>query len=105
MTEQADYITDAREMAGKGYEREERASLAALGGKYYGTFVIFDSGMDVHHIKIWINDGDAPSARQLVDWNMTIDEARADGMMSDSHYETELTYQAAVNMVDFLNSR
>lgn len=94
---QADHVSP-----GNGSE-PKRAQMIDLSGKYYGTLITYRSDYGEHCVKIWINDGDAPSARQLADWGMTLDEARADGMMSDSHYEAELTYQAAMVLCEFLN--
>lgn len=102
----ADYITDARAMMGGGYEQEpKRADIIPLHGKYYGTTVTYDSGYGAHSVDIWIGDFSEPSKRQLEDWGMTLEEAKADGMMDDGHYETVTTYGAAVVLCKFLNGK
>jgi hypothetical protein len=83
----------------------DRAHIEPLKGKYYGTIVLFKSGCEMYETKLWYPDGSDPSDRQLEDWGMTLEEAKADLMTSDNHYETKLTYQAAKALCDWLNVR
>ena len=64
------------------------AMLMPLNGKYYGTIVKLKDGSEIN---VWVmskNNWNSPSFRQLEYWNMSLDEAIEDGMMSDSHFES-----------------
>lgn len=72
------------------------AYIEPLSGKYYGTKIIIDTGGTTpSELSIWEMGNHQPSTRQLEKWNMTFGEAKDDGMMCDSHYETELSYKIA----------
>jgi hypothetical protein len=60
-----------------------------LEGKHYGTLIEIGG---VGHIKVWVHESRVPSARQLEDWGMTLEEARAEGMMCDDHFESQSDY-------------
>ena len=79
-----------------------KAEIADLSGKYYGTKVIYGNE---HEITIWTHDKDfTPSKRQLEYWEMTLEEAKEDGIMCDSHYETQEDYEVAKCIVVALRS-
>jgi len=72
------------------------AELQPLNGKYYGTFINYKGGT----IKLWIDDGSAPSQRYLK-WGRY--SSREDFERCDSHYETLTTYQTAIKILEALN--
>ena len=74
--------------------------LAPLEGKYYGTYVVWPDGRTVrvwnHYVNTVSTDpAPRPSARQLQRWGMDEATARAEGMISDSHYETQADFDFA----------
>jgi len=79
------------------------AHIQPLEGKYYGTIVELHDGA---RIEIWIMDGHGitPSKRQLEKWDMTLEEAKDDDMMCDSHFESARGYGIAEILVDALNT-
>lgn len=58
--------------------------------KYYGTIISTPHG----EIAVWL-DGDDPSAAQLADWGMTLEEAVANDMICDTHYQSQRDYDVA----------
>ena len=76
-----------------------KAKIDYLKGKYYGTLIGIDTGGG---ITVWITEGN-PSQRQLNEWDMTLEEAKADGMLCDAHYETDASYQIACKIRDIIN--
>jgi hypothetical protein len=82
-----------------------KAELAPLGGKYYGSDVIINSDDIRSEIRFWKTYGYPPSKRQLEYWGMSLEEATADLMMCDSHYESEYTYQLCMELIGRINSQ
>jgi hypothetical protein len=79
------------------------AHIKPLHGKYYGTEIVYQlPGEDVGSLQVWDRGDGTPSQRQLEDWGMTLQEARDDDMMCDSHYETTLSYRIAEIVRDAL---
>lgn len=73
-------------------------------GKYYGTEVTFDLGDgDVVEFTVWKSDDPVPSKRQLEAWGMTYEEAKADIMISDSHFESETAFNICEEICRRLN--
>ena len=81
-----------------------RAYIEDLKGKYYGTSIRYFVNDCPCSIEVWNHtDCHTPSQRQLDYWEMTYEEAKDDGMMCDSHYETENDYNIAKIIVEALN--
>ena len=79
-----------------------KAEIADLSGKYYGTKVIYG---DENEITIWTHYKDfTPSKRQLEYWEMTLEEAKENDMMCDTHYETQEDYEIAKCVASALSS-
>lgn len=83
-----------------------RAEVANLGKrKYYGTVVdiAHDDG-STDQVTIWVMGDRRPSVRQLGVWGYeTPEEARADDMLSDSHYETGISLELARLLANHIN--
>lgn len=99
-----------------------KATLMPLIGKYYGTKIElrFDNG-DREHIKLW-NSGDyEPSIREIKSWGYTQEQwdnneiiesgydgtgpIRSLGLICDSHFESKLTYERAMKIVNAINEQ
>jgi len=99
-----------------------RATLRPLEGKYYGTEIElhFEDGEGKEVIKFW-NSGDyTPSIREIESWGYTpeqwddneiVDDGdgtmvqiRKLGLICDSHFESKLTYERAIKIVNVINS-
>jgi hypothetical protein len=83
------------------------ASLEPLKGKHYGTVInIRDERGNDHEIKVWLNDPtNRMSQRQLDDYGYAShQEAKEDGMPCDCHYESELAFLLAQEIVKTINS-
>lgn len=78
--------------------------LEELKGKYYGTVIRYQvSPEDTEKsIEVWDMGDYTPSRRQLEYWGLSLDEAKEDGIMCDSHYETLRSYDIACVIVDAL---
>ena len=79
------------------------ANIRPLEGKYYGTIVELD---DSKTITVWVMDNynwATPSPRQLEQWSVSLEEAKADDMMSDSHFESARGYNIACAIESALN--
>jgi len=60
--------------------------------KYYGTIVeIKYDGVEVSFF-VWKSDDPNPSKRQLEQWGMTLEQAKVESMISDSHFESETAF-------------
>lgn len=98
-----------------------KAVLKPLDGKYYGTTieVDFEDGGDKETFKLWDSGDFTPSIRELeslgyteeqwinnelVDngWGGKIPIIEMD-IVSDSHFESKLTYERALKIVSLLN--
>ena len=73
-----------------------KADILPLNGKYYGTVIQYGGDRT---IEVWDMENYIPSDRQLEYWEMTLEEAKADNMMCDSHYETQESYRIAEAIV------
>jgi hypothetical protein len=98
-----------------------KATLKPLTGKYYGTEVVIDfqDGESVEVLKLWNNSDFQPSVRELDkhgytqeqwDNNEEVDngwggktEIRKMDLTSDSHFESKLTYERALKLVNLIN--
>jgi hypothetical protein len=80
-----------------------KAKLKPLEGKYYGTIIEinFDDGNEGEVIKLWNNDDRTPSERELKKCG---DDTDIDDITCDNHYESELTHQRALKIINALNS-
>lgn len=88
-----------------------RAVLKPLEGKYYGTEVEirgthkdpvdFNNGF----IQIWVMGNYEPSERELEHWRNSEWGGDEPYEISDSHYETETSYEIAKKLVEAVNGR
>lgn len=79
-------------------------SVQPLDGKYYGTII---ESSDGEEIKIWHSTGYTPSTRQLAEWGLTNWDAPTEedlDMLSDSHWESQYSYDRACKIVAALNA-
>lgn len=74
--------------------------IAPREGKYYGTEVLNREGHDI--IKFWTAEGE-PSSREKERFGNWTPEAWAE-YVSDSHWECEADYQAALEFVRLAES-
>ena len=100
-----------------------KAKLRPLRGKYYGTEIEidFEDGSDIEVIKFWNTDGFEPSIRELNkqfitqeqwDNNVIVDDGwggkinvRELDLMYDSHFESKLTYERALKVIEVINNK
>jgi hypothetical protein len=94
-----------RAVAARGFfviqEVSMGAMIAPLMGKYYGTKIQFDNGGG--KLTVWYMGNWEPSKRQLEHWGMTLEEARDDLMLSDSHFESEQGFAIAEAICKAIN--
>lgn len=100
-----------------------KAILKPLEGKYYGTKIEihFEDGKEKEVVKFWNNGDFEPSVRELEkhgytqeqwDKNEEVDDGwngktkiREMDVVCDSHFESRLTYERALNFVRLINSQ
>lgn len=77
------------------------AKLLKLEGKYYGSVIEL---LDESKIIVWVNDNNwsTPSPRQIEMWGMTLEEAKENDMMCDSHFESARGYKITSAIADML---
>jgi hypothetical protein len=99
-----------------------KATLLPLKGKYYGTEiqVKFQDAGEAQEIRLWDSTGFEPSTRQLekhgytqVQWDNNEEVNDGHGgliniklldIVTDSHFESKITYQRALELVEKINS-
>lgn len=105
-----------------------KAILKPLNGKYYGTEIQinFEDGGDTETFKLWDSGDYEPSVRELEsmgytqqqwDNNELVSEGYSDekgnpymvpirsaGLICDSHFESKLTYQRALKLLNLINN-
>ena len=91
-----------------GKDKTMKAKILPLKGKYYGTLIEYESitpySDNTHELVVWDMGDFTPSKRQLEDWGYSLEEAKEDDMMSDSHYESSRGYMIAEAIVKALES-
>ena len=89
-----------------------KATLLPLLGKYYGTEIeiYFEDDPNSHTetLTLWDTTGFIPSIRYLEKYGYTQedwDSGRTDDdFICDSHFESKLTYERALKLVNLINS-
>lgn len=101
-----------------------KAILKPLHGKYYGTEIQinFEDGGETETFKLWDSGDYTPSVRELEsmgytqeqwDNNEPIDDGytndgkipiREAGLICDSHFESKLTYERALKLLNLINN-
>jgi len=80
-----------------------KAWIKPLHGKYYGTEVVIEIDGNRTVVEVWEMGDYRPSTRQLEDWGVTEEQARADDYMCNTHYETALGYKIAQRIAQAFN--
>ena len=80
-----------------------KAKLCKLPDNYYSTGIAFANSC--HGIDLaYFGSSRRPSERQLKQWNMTYEEALAEDMLYDEHYETADSYAIAMHIIEALKT-
>lgn len=86
-----------------------KAILKPLIGNYYGTIIElhFEDGEDKETIKLWNNGDYEPSIREIKSWGYTQEQwdnnEIIEELICDSHFESKLTYERAMKIVNAIN--
>lgn len=82
------------------------ASLLPLKGKYYGAIIVLrDKFGNDNEIRVWLADPTGRMSQRQLDYYgyASNEEAAEDGMFCDCHYESELTFLLAQEIVKTIN--